>query len=123
MKRYSFYQVLSLTLLWTMIGTGQSFVQAQKAPNSNDWKDFEIISKQFMQGCMGKTMLPNDKAKTQENYCRCSLTAYQQRYTPQIFGQINALAKQAGKTGPQLVSLMMQPELTQCAQSTGFSRS
>ena len=123
MKRYSFSQILSLSLLCSMIGTGPSFVLAQNNPNSNDWKDFGVISQKFMEGCVGTAKLPDNKAKIQENFCRCSLTAYQGRYTPQIFSRINALSGQLGKNGPQLVSLMMEPELSQCAKKTGFSRS
>ena len=90
------------------------------AATSNDWKDFPAIATGFMQGCMGKQALPADQKKIRQNFCQCALTNYKNRYTPQVFMQVNNLAVQIGQNGPLLVSLMMKPELDICIAQTGY---
>ncbi|MGL5033006.1 MAG: hypothetical protein ACRC6M_04295 [Microcystaceae cyanobacterium] len=121
MKLKPLLSLFSLTLLGAI--ASPPLLLAQTKPISNNWQDFGTISQQFMTGCMGKTQLPKEKLKIQENYCRCSLAAYQKRYSPQLFSKINAIAVQLGQGGSQLVSLMMEPELGQCSKTTGFKRS
>jgi hypothetical protein len=91
----------------------------QSSPSSN-WSKFSNISQKFMQGCMGsQSLLPSEK-RIRQNYCQCALNAYQVRYTPELFSEINTYVVKIGKDAPVLVNLMMNPELNQCAIQTGY---
>ena len=98
-------------------------VLAQPASLHPDWFKFPKIEQQFMQGCLGNQTLSSDQKVIKQGYCACAFHAYQTRYNPQFFSQINAYAVQFGKAGPTLVNLMMKPELDQCSAQTGYTRS
>jgi hypothetical protein len=90
------------------------------AATSNDWKDFANIETGFMQGCMGKQALPAAQKKIKQDFCQCAFVSYKNRYSPQVFMQMNALAVKIGQDGPALVSVMMKPELDSCFERTGY---
>jgi hypothetical protein len=93
---------------------------APTAPLSNDWKDYGNIEQGFMQGCIGKQLLPAAQKKVRQEFCQCALLSYKNRYAPQSFMQMNALANELGDKGPALVNLMMRPEMDVCFTRTGF---
>jgi hypothetical protein len=88
--------------------------------NAQAWAKYPNVSQQFLQGCVGTATLPHNQARVKQSYCRCALSAYQSRYTPELFAQINNVAVKIGKDGPLLVNVMMAPELSQCRTQTGF---
>ncbi|MDX2256669.1 MAG: hypothetical protein NW214_14240 [Pseudanabaenaceae cyanobacterium bins.39] len=90
------------------------------APVSTDWKDFSNIEQGFMQGCMGRQLLPNAQRTVKQNFCKCAFESYKKRYNPQVFMQINSVAVNIGDKGPALVNLMMKPEMDACMAETGF---
>ena len=89
-------------------------------PISNDWKDYGNIEQGFMQGCMGKQLLPAAQKKIKQEFCQCAFLSYKNRYAPQTFMQMNALAIDIGEKGPALVNLMMRPEMDVCITRTGY---
>jgi len=93
---------------------------AGTTPVSNDWKDYGNIEQGFMQGCMGKLLLPAAQKKIKQEFCQCAFLSYKNRYAPQTFMQMNALAVEIGDKGPALVNLMMRPEMDVCMTRTGF---
>lgn len=93
---------------------------APTAPLSNDWKDYANIEQGFMQGCIGKQLLPSAQKKIRQEFCQCAFLSYKNRYAPQTFMQMNALAIDIGEKGPALVNLMMRPEIDVCTTRTGF---
>jgi hypothetical protein len=93
---------------------------ATTAPISNDWKDYGNIEQGFMQGCMGTRLLPTAQRKVKQEFCQCAFLSYKNRYAPQTFMQMNALAVEIGDKGPALVNLMMSPEMDVCMTRTGF---
>lgn len=100
-----------------------SYSQTEKPasePVSNDWKDYGNIEQGFMQGCIGKQLLPAAKKKIKQEFCQCAFLSYKNRYAPQTFIQINTLAVDIGEKGPALVNLIMRPEMDVCITRTGF---
>jgi hypothetical protein len=91
-----------------------------QSPMSNDWKDFPAIEQGFMEGCVGKRLLSAAQGKIKNDFCQCAFLSYKNRYSPQVFMQINNIAVKIGQDGPALVSLMMNPELGTCSSRTGF---
>ncbi len=89
-------------------------------PVSNDWKDYGNIEQGFMQGCIGKQLLPAAQRRIKQEFCQCAFLSYKNRYAPQTFMQMNALAVDIGEKGPALVNLMMRPEMDVCITRTGF---
>ena len=106
-----------LTLAQTRTNTP---APANTAAISNDWKNFANIETGFMQGCMGTQVLPAAQKKIKQDFCQCAFASYKNRYTPQVFIQMNALAVKIGQDGPALVSVMMKPELDFCFAKTGY---
>ena len=96
--------------------------QPQNPPLSTNWADFPNLEKGFMDSCMGQTQLPASQRVTKSNFCQCAMNAYKNRYTPELFLKINALANQGGQPAILLTGLMMEPELNTCAVRTGFNR-
>jgi hypothetical protein len=106
--------------LSTQAQTPETTPSTPVAPVSTDWKDFANIEQGFMQGCMGKQLLPNAQRTIKQNFCKCAFTSYKNRYNPQLFMQINNVAVNVGDNGPALVNLMMKPEMDTCMAETGF---
>jgi hypothetical protein len=89
-----------------------------KQSAGSDWSKFPQTESQFMQGCVGQK--EQQKSQKKINFCQCAFNAYKSRYSPQQFGQINALANQVGPNGPILVNVMMKPELDRCFAQTNY---
>jgi hypothetical protein len=112
---------VSSSIFITLSAQSQTPDTAPSTPQiSNDWKDFSSIEQGFMQGCVGKQSLPTAQSKIKKDFCQCAFLGYKNRYTPQVFIQMNSLAVKIGQDGPTLVSLMMKPELDTCSMRTGF---
>ncbi len=118
--------ILTYTLLALVLCPKMAFAQAKNLPqkiqpnSNNEWGKFPDVGQKFMQGCIGSQALPVRQKTIRQSYCQCALRSYQVRYTPQIFSQINAYVTKIGNDSPRLVSLMMTPELSQCAEQTGY---
>jgi hypothetical protein len=126
MKILNAIAISGISLSSVMLVTLSAQAQAQpttppnQTPVSNDWKDFGVIEQGFMQGCVGKQLLPAAQGKIKKDFCQCAFLGYRNRYSPQVFMQMNNLAVKIGQDGPTLVSLMMKPELDTCIERTGF---
>ena len=65
----------------------------------------------FLKGCRtGKT----PGVRNQRGYCDCMASSYTRRFDGKTLAAISQLASTAGKNGPALVNVMMQPEAKKC---------